>query len=344
VVRPQESVAERVWQATGDDRRRPDRRGERRRACCPRFRGGFTVTELLVVVAVIILILGLGVPAFNNMTRDARFSQSISRLNGMLARAALTAQADNTSMLVRFAPAEWEMDPNYQKAGESDDARRRLSGRMRASLYRYRAWLEDPSQADQAAEDPNQFLYSEVFRRSDDAEEVILPPDVWAAQVDGLSDLSRLDSRNHVLNGRFSPEAPINRAFVDNWYTPNNEFLDADDFTIVFDPGRGLRRGSVTGVSMNSNAYAQQAASVDVMVSNPDPADSGTRRERSVKRRYFTGAVFYQRRAFEAYGNDTTRPTTQARLDYLLRTGQPYHMESGGGGLVRGIGPGERAE
>ena len=300
-------------------------------------RRAFTVTELLVVTAVILLILGIGVPAFNSMTRDARFAQSVSRLNGMLSRAAITAQADNTSTLVRFAPAEWELDPNLP-IGAGDDARRRLTGRMRASLYRYRSFLENPAQAGQAAEDPNNFLYSEVFRRSDDTEEVVLPPDVWAAPVEALSDTMRLDSRLHLLNGQWgNPQ----QNFVQYWYTGSNTFLDADDFTIVFDPGRGLRRGQVTGPNMNRDAY-QQAASVDLTVNNPDPSDN--RRDVSVKRRFFSGVVFYQRSAFEAFGNDTIRPTTEARLNLLLRSGQPFYMDAAGGGLIRGTGPGERTQ
>jgi type II secretory pathway pseudopilin PulG len=55
--------------------------------CGRRPRGGFTMTEILIVIGIIVLLLGMAVPAFNAMRGSRSTEAAENQLNAMMARA-----------------------------------------------------------------------------------------------------------------------------------------------------------------------------------------------------------------------------------------------------------------
>jgi prepilin-type N-terminal cleavage/methylation domain-containing protein len=302
---------------------------------------GFTLTELLVVIAIIGLILGIGLPAFSRMSADSRFASATQQVNGVVSRASITALSQNSLAAVRFVPAAWDVDPNGDPKVAADAGR--LAGRQRAISYVYGFTAQEPT-------DPNLVKLREFFQREERGPEVLLPADVWVAPIEALSDgnpalqpaAAPYGNLENILNGVFGQAGS---AFSWSWrpgvtqtteqklgggpaFSSNNDFLDADDFTVVFDGGRGVKRGAVFGLN---------AESVVLYGQNPLASGAGAWKMTTLERRGFSGVVMYRREVFAAQGNVSDGATAQARQDVLLREGRPYYMKSGGGGLVSGV-------
>lgn len=288
-----------------------------------RPRRAFTITELLVVISIIVLILAIGIPAFSSMSLESRFTQATEMANGVITRANIAALSDRSPTLVRFVPAEWDLDPNGDRTG--------LQGRQRAITYRYSFEPEDPNNLGTVKfiqiQNNEEAFSAETFRREESSQETLLPEDVWVAPAEALVDgpnnavpVAYSNSR-HILNGTFGP---ADQSFFLDW-NQSNAHLDSDDFTITFDGQTGVKRGPVFGSSAQT-----------VQLWAEDPRSNAKSKQAELRRRAFTGLTFYRREPFVSFGNDTSQQVTQDRQDYLLRAGRPFFVSRVGGTLVRG--------
>jgi competence protein ComGC len=167
----------------------------------------FTLTELLVVLFIIILILGIAIPSFPAMMREARVAGAYTTISSILQQAKILSQIEHNVMAVRIMPAEWAIDEK--------------TARDRQCLVIYR-WV--CSTDDKESGDLNRVVFHEHLERYPGIDIALLPTGVWAAPLKATSDFKIL-------------EGDIGEFFND----PNEpDFFNADDFLIVFFKGREL--------------------------------------------------------------------------------------------------------
>lgn len=277
--------------------------GQARVSC--RGRVAFTLVELIVVVVIIGLLLGIGIPAIGSMTRDSALNAGIQTMNGVLTRAHIRSVADRNLVAVRLVPAVWDWDTKSQSVGSAE--------RQHAVTYSYQLRTDRPGDIDK-------FEYNERFVRDAEGGSVQLPGGVWAAPVESLN-LNNPISKP-ILTGR------IGNAAGDGFYcdpsdgtTSPGGFLESDDFLVVFDPRCGVR-GSSSRTKYPLLAY------------HPQLRREVDRDARGLFQRYnYTGLAFYNREGFVSIGLDN-RPAP--RQNYLRRESRPYFVHRFGGGLVMG--------
>lgn len=71
---------------------------------------GFTLVELLTVIAILVILAGLTVPAASSLLRSQSFNQTLATLNGTLDQARQYAIAQNTYVWVAFAQTGNQLD------------------------------------------------------------------------------------------------------------------------------------------------------------------------------------------------------------------------------------------
>lgn len=305
--------------------RSPTARRPRARSCA------FTITELIVVLAVIGLLLGIGLPAFRSMNNDAKFASATQSLAGLLNRTSIGSLGESNPWLIRFVPAEWDVDPNISDANAAVALHQRTHGRQKAATFRYVSRSYDPN--DSSATGPSKVIFTDGFERVESGPEVLFPADMWLAPAEALAhDPSKTayTSQHHVLNGVFGEAED---AFDPNWTAP--DFLDADDFTVAIDGAGGVRRGPVIDAPNNFNTAERQMATIELR--GVDPRPNPVRRDITLARRYFSGLLLYQREVFQAQGNQADAATTRARRDYLAGAGRSFYVGPGGS-LISGGG------
>ncbi len=190
----------------------------------------FTLIELLVVAGVILLLLGIGVPAFRAMSAQARQNRAESLVSGLLNRASVVATISHARAAVRFAPAEWLVQSDDSSASASAGR-----GRQAAALYEERTFVGKPESAAQIIEDQR-------FEPATQVAPVLLPGSLWVAPAAALEDRDavrlggpdgpRVDFADRLLTGTIGHFAidPVR----------DDDLLAADDFFVVFDSQRGL--------------------------------------------------------------------------------------------------------
>lgn len=274
---------------------------------------GFTLVELIVVIAVIALILAFAIPALNNMSGESKLIAGVQTVNGALTRAYYASQADRQLSAVRFLPGEWDF------SGRNDP--QSATGRQHLVPY---TWVTATDRENSSG--AFELRFREQFQRRPGSESIQLPPDIWVAPVEAWRD-DTLGSRGlrvdyDILSGRRGQfELSANRN------TPvNTRLLNADDFMIVFDSQTGLKTRrelvSLRGYDPTPNVRAE----VD---------DNGLTGAGQIRYERFTsaGVVVYRREPFAALG-DTAAPEDRQRV---LRThGRAYFVHRYGGGLVLG--------
>lgn len=274
----------------------------------------FTITEMLVVIAIVILILAVGLPAFSSMSIESRYSSTVQSLSGAVRSASIQARSDGRkAVALRLSPAAWDTDIGGDPGLDAN--------RQRVTLFTERTRIEDPNA-------PQTVSFSSQFERLESGLELTLPPDLWAAPVEALSDTQ--SGASNILFGQFGAPAT---AFYTTW-SGSNAFLDADDYTVVMDGATGVRRSLPASAS---GAGIPGVVDVQMRVNDPrSVTQTNLPRQVNVNRRFFTGFVLYRRDAFVSLGNDNLKGTAELRRDFLLRTGRPFFVEPGGGGLVSG--------
>ncbi len=194
---------------------------------CP---GAFTLVELLVVAGVILLLLGIGVPAFRAMSAQAQQNRAQQLVSGLLNRASIVATVSHARAAVRFAPASWLVQSDETSASAAANR-----GRQAAALYEERTFVGKPEGASDIIEDQR-------FEPAPQVAPVFLPASLWvapAATIEpratvrlGGPDGPRVDLADRLLTGTIGHFAidPVS----------DDTFLPADDFFVVFDSERGL--------------------------------------------------------------------------------------------------------
>ncbi len=297
---------------------------------------GFTVVELLVVIGIIVLVLALGLPAFNSMAIQQRAAKARQLLNGTLTRTYITAVSNKDLAAVRIFPAAWDMDS--KSAGANGGAA--TSGRQMIAAYE---WKQTPT-ADPA--NPLLVRIEERFERMVGGPSFRLPPDTWVAPIEAFADDPNRDAVCHHdmtggtdTLGDFTLDGEIGRFELDAAGRHEN-FFDADDFLIVFDPEQGVLR-SARGMRRNVwPLYAfdprpvGEAPTAQTETSGQRGGNGEILRDFAFQRHNYTGAVVYQREPFEALGKTTDAATIEARRNTLRRLGQAYYVDRHGGNLV----------
>lgn len=288
----------------------------------------FTIVELLVVIGIIVLIVGFGVPAFNALIAQQRQNKTYQLLNGTLTHAHVISQADQTFTAVRMLPAEWHFNPEQVRVEA-------LAGRQVMTTYRYRqATMPDPDV-------PARIHFEERFEPAGDGPTHVLPTDTWIAPLEALDTTRYVPDRpapvgysigDHVLSGtigRFERNANSRE-------NGSERFLDADDFLFVFDPRTGLfpslnrRPWLLVGYDPTPGVEREWAGMRDGY-GQLYPA-----REK-YQRFNFTGAVIYPREPFAAQGLfGESSDELQNRREILRNFGQNYYVNPRGGSLIAG--------
>ncbi len=281
---------------------------------------GFTIVELVIVIAVIALILIIAVPGLSAMNADARLTGARQTINGVTTQAYYLALANRTMTAVRFFPGRWDTTADRTALN---------TGRQHMAVYLY------AGQTVRERQGGFEVALGEYFVRAPGLESVALPEDVWAAPLESLQAAGLL---RHT-DGRTTNYAQLGRDFVLSGTlnqfrynadrnpglgsTDGGDFLTADDFLIVCDPETGVRAGPPRPYRLR--AYAP-ACGYEV---DADPNSANLPHQR-----YSAGGlVVYRREAFVALGSSADG---QVRQDYLRTRGRPYLVHRFSGGLLSG--------
>ncbi len=287
---------------------------------------GFSLVEVLVVIAIIGLVLALALPSLNIMNRDARFTQAVSLVNGALARARLVALQEQQIVALRIAPDRWTADVDALSASDGDLG---SSGSERQQLVLYRYVTPAYSWNGSAFElsTTNQF-----FDVDPDFDPVTLPRGIWAAPLDAIArpdDISNQRSRLELmLLGDFG-------AFATSFADPDgsqskNDIVAADDFLLAYHPRSGLRPSAFHD-NPDPNALRITGLRWPDSGDAPVPAFKGAgNNDDNLLARYNADAlIFYDRAGFEALPNEI-----EIRNQYLREEGRPYYIHPRGAELV----------
>jgi prepilin-type N-terminal cleavage/methylation domain-containing protein len=309
----------------------------------------FTLVELLVVVAIIGVILGIGLPAFNSMTAQARRSKTRQLLQGALTRASVLSVADRNLVAVRIFPGAWDQLSETAAATPSGAAG---IGSQVIAMYKYVTRAERPLTTG-GQNDPSVITYVDRFERIKESPAVILPPDVWIAPIEALitgpnGDRTQVDRNG---NGGFDAgdTALDELAGAPGWFdldcdprtNQSKAMLNADDFLMVFDPEQGLVSSRARPVW---KMFAYDPRPTSGINSSPTTGGLETGGDyaynsfvgrgayvvgSTFQRMNFTGAVIYDRKKFLSFSQN-------ARTDFLAREGLSLYATGGSGTLIAG--------
>ena len=295
------------------------------RAFPNRRRRAFTIVELIVVAGIIVLLLSLGLPAFNAMSREANQSKARQLIQGALTRAAIRA-GSGAFVAVRFMPAQWAV------TGKSATAlKAAVDNRQYMATYH---WVNS------AQGNPNNLLtprFADYFERLDGGAAELLPTGVWAAPSEAIAERDNLTANRSALFGAIGK-------FEFDASRRNTPFLDADDFLIVFGGRDGLQPSTLrTAWQIKGFIPADENGSGRDIEAPGDPASwssSPGRRAaefngyaRPLTRFNYTGVTLYPREAFVALGVDVE---PGPRRDLLRRTGLNSFVHPTSGTLIDG--------
>lgn len=109
-------------------------------------RAGFTIMEMLIVLAVLALALAIIFPSVTRLFRDQRMLRAVEQLQGRLATAHNRAVEDQVNYQFRFEPngRRFVVFPEPEVGEEDDEAAQEAAGRQ----YRYSGELMEPLQFD----------------------------------------------------------------------------------------------------------------------------------------------------------------------------------------------------
>ncbi|MBI5864432.1 MAG: hypothetical protein HZB38_07990 [Planctomycetes bacterium] len=309
---------------------------------------------MLVVIAIIGLVLGLGLPAFNSMTAQSRLSKARQLLQGALNRASVLSVADRDMVAVRIFPGAWD---SIDAASTANTSGAGNAGTQVIALYRYVTRSEQPY-ATQGTSDALTVTFTDRFERIKESPAIVLPPDVWMAPTEALLD-DRIapgvdrdadgepgtadDAALNELSGNIGLfQLDIDPRTNADQRTSATRAMPADDFLIVFDSRDGLV-GSRARPAWTMFAFDPRPAAGPGSSATGGLETSGEYRVannrgayvpgRTFRRFNYTGAVLYSREKLAQLGPNAD---PVARRDLLSRTGLPLYITSQSGSLTTG--------
>ncbi|RMF72897.1 MAG: type II secretion system protein [Planctomycetota bacterium] len=281
--------------------------------------------ELIVVLGIIGLVLGIGLPAFNQMSRQSRKNQAEQLLNGAMLRAHVTAVSSRSLVAARIVPGEWTV-----RTEDDLTTARALAGRQVVELYQYSFSWADPT-------DIEKVEFDERFERLRDVPPIVLPPDIWAAPAEAAKDPK--SGLNNPYDWTAIVDGQIGRFEVDA-ARDGEDFYDADDFLIVFDPQTGVQAsswpaGSAGNPELRRSAWRMNAYDPVEEAVIPYELQSGNTLNfsRPFQRFNFTGVAIYERQPFLDY-TQGLRPLDRQR--WLRDFATVFYVNRRGGDLVAG--------
>ncbi len=280
--------------------------------------GGFTSVELLVVLGIIVLLLTVGLPAFNQMSRQADRTRARSIISAALQRAQVLAISSRAPTAVRFVPAAWE------EASEGVNA---IRGPQAVAIYQFRFTANDPLLGSTE--------FNQRFEMVNNVPPQTLPGDLWVAPAEALLhdpvDNSGFFGRRILGDddgtdpGDFDTDADA----------ANENHFDADDFLIVFEPETGVQaaRWSTVGGQRRTpwqiDGYDPRSLARSAWEIRPDGTLQTPRRP--YRRFNFTGLVMYEREVFIERHQGSSAADRQA---FLQQEGEVFHVDRNGGSLI----------
>lgn len=313
----------------------------------------FTLVELLVVIAIIAIVLGIGLPAFNTMTAQARLSKARQLLQGALTRASALSVADKNLIAVRIFPGAWDQVDGNTAASASGAAN---SGAQVIALYKYVARGEQPLVTSGGATNVTTVAFVDRFERIKDSPAIALPPDVWVAPSEALlsgsvdrdgdgsgggANDNELDELAGIL-GNFVLDMDPRSPNSNNRIGMQSRAMPADDFVIIFDPQQGVvssrARPAWKMFAFDPRPASGTNAVVTGQLETGGEFSTSTRPPgyvtgRTFQRMNYTGAVLYNRDRLKALGPNAA---PNDRHELLGRIGLPLFVSGPSGLLTTG--------
>ncbi len=280
-------------------------------------RAAFTIVELIVVIALVVIVLALAIPGLNVLNAQARLSGASQTLNVALTRAYYTAVADVNMTALRLLPGDWDISEQTGLAG--------APGRQHAVVYSYTGVAYDPDNPR-----PNDVTFKEYFSRRAGVDAVVLPEDVWAAPVEALSnEVVDLPGSSDPAAWRLFLEGNVGAfaydAQVRGGDAGQGPLLNADDFLIVIDPKAGVLMPRIRAHPLR--AYSPREGTEQYR----RPGSSG---ESGLYTRFgCAGFILYSREQFLAFGREGGGTVAENRRNFLREKGRAYLAQRYGGGL-----------
>lgn len=288
---------------------------------------GFTVVELLVVIAVISLVLGIAIPGINSMQAQINRSSAVQAMDSALTRAKYSAAASGDYVALRFMPSIWSgpVDPN-------DDLQQAETSRMQIVTYEWStaSFLEDI----------NQVQFIERFEARAETSIVRMPRNVWVAPLEATFDSSKPGVSSEQGNAAEDIVAgepgffTLDAGGADSGST--SDFMQMDDFLIIFDQEGHLVQPNFSRQQLNS-IYDDDNLPFPIYAYDPDEGVELDRDPSNTDELYtrfnFSGVTVYQRDSFiRAVGSDgQSDANAEARVQFLADNGdaQLIHPRSG---------------
>ncbi len=276
-----------------------------------RHKGGFTLVELIVVIAVIGIVLAIAMPGLSGMSRDAHYTEALQTINGMLTRAKYAAIEDNNKIAVRVVAGAWEQDESGTQSP--------TVGRQRLVLYR---WVGSSQKWESGGFTID---YSERFEARPDTPAAELPGDVWAAPLESVT-FTESGAQERLLDGTIGEFATQDD---DGEFDYADDFLNADDFLLIFDPEQGLLPGPRQPDISTDRLDDYQRPLYAADFTRPDKVEFA-----ELRRYSSSGLVLYSRDGFKKLG---TEADAEMRADFLKSDGRAYFVHPRGALLVEGV-------
>lgn len=296
-----------------------------------RATAGFTLVELILVVAVIILVLAIAIPSLGSMGAEARLTAARQVINGATTRAYFLAISNQNMSAVRFLPSRW--------AVRDEEGEEERDNRQHLELYTWHT---------ETFVNGSDVWRESFFRRAEDFQPQRMPADVWAAPLEALQESGKVRG----ANGQAFPQNGsilLGRGFVLNGLLGNfvcdadrytgqdnaSAFLNADDFLIVCDPQTGVQAGPPMPYQVRG--YFPDRCGYDAELTEHYRERHGDSDSWPYTRYSFSGVVTYHREPFAALGigNESMGIGAQ-RQGFLRERGRAYLLHRYGGNLITG--------
>ncbi len=292
-----------------------------------RASGGFTLVELLVVIAIIAIVAALAAPSIGPLMRSNQLTEAVNTLNGLMTSAQTAAEANVTPVALRIERA-YEMvtavvpgDPDavkYSQMRKTGTGEARWLPYQQARLCLYATKRPDAASSDEAV----------AFRQIPGSKITQLPENAWLAPLNAIQSSSNFGAL--TSNDLWYQPNDITTAPTYSQYSSTlvSRFNRLDTFYIVFS-----RTGGVSTMNVTPGVAAAAKATHYWYLDETQPYWDGTLNK--VLSRFIDhpddsarGVIIYDRKEFESLADDDA-----TRREYLRRSRSVYVNRSLGSGV-----------